>query len=446
MTKVAEKSNLNESHWLLIFGEDVRYLPTTLSALFDRQLMHVPHKVTVYHEQQRYPQVVKPQLGTRLCEHKAVFDSLSRLTPIRKDGTLIESVNTETDLDAVKESLERFVRAASDDKKAPLQIMMMGVDTQYEDIIRRAILLCGTSHTDLFVINTWHPAGIRTLHYHKPAHYLGSEPPDVIDLKEATFVGDEYLDYQPEFPRFIEEYAIYSHLKKAYTNDLYFAFTYGSLVIKPQVVLKPTRSKWALHIDDEMVPLPDNLCTLLAWILIRTLVDRPTYIVPAHFDDAHNFWLRYQYWQCLSRITSPIKANNAGSQIFGLSMDRLDRYMNAISYHQMPTGEDFYDQLVKDLTAANLIGLFNTGNDLFQRKITSDRTKLNNKIKETLASNQLSSKAAAVLAGFMVNNMGHKGLRHYHVSYDDYGFLKIDDRVAKLFEVCGYGPRYWQSI
>ena len=102
------------------------------------------------------------------------------------------------------------------------------------------------------------------------------------------------------------------------------------------------------------------------------------------------------------RITSPIKAENASSQVFGLSLKTLDHYMDEVSYRHIQSPTVFYDELVDKLMQNGLAEPFAAGEDLFKRKLASDRAKFNKLLDTVIERKTLSPRTAEVLDQFRI--------------------------------------------
>lgn len=472
MTPTTTQKQPPRSQWLLALGENADFAPTIIHALADQKLLVYPQKITLYQRGERVLDFLEPRSQwSPLGLYRDPLHAADHFHPCRGDGSYIKSPKTSEDEFWFKQSFANFIKATSTNDQPRLQILVIGISRWIEDLLRRAVLQYGNGQVDLFAVNLWHPSGIRVKHYHTPLQLNGSVEPTVIDLGDARWIDQNGSPNRYALRVFRPDYKNDrsgggSFYQAPLDDEIHFQgfaqsapdekvprdvmYHMGTLLAKPKPVkvsLLQTNNQWALHLDEERVHLPENLCALLAWILVRKAANRETYLTTnPDVEDTCNFWLRYQYWQCLMRITSPIKAENASTQIFGLSMKTLDHYMDEVSYRHIHSPTVFYDELVEKLMQSGLAEPFATGEDLFTRKLASDRTKFNKLLDTVIESKKLSPRAAATLEKFRITNIGRKGERKYAVAFDDFKLLKLDEKIENLFNICGLGPRYWQRL
>ena len=363
---------------LIALGTTPHLLTVTLAALFKKDPAAMPTEIHVITTQKgadcvRSEFIEKPDglLSRFYADYGLPFvgiaaENLHVMT--RADNEGLDDIRTPEESARAADFIVDLVRSLTSDPESSLAVSIIGGRKSMSMLLGSAMMFFGRDQDVVSHVLSKDESPASACAY--PSLTALRADPDVVNLGEIPF-----LRLRPILPSAL--------LNSRYSYSEIVEASQEQLSHPVKAVIQKTGGKWRLLVDGaEVKPEKRNL-GLYIWLALRQKLGRqtPTSIGVVALEPF--FLLRVQFIKVLERVLSEKSWQSACVQYLGITESRLHELLKRAATQEIASDKDLYRWLQKQLTDAELKAV-KEANVEFSKKISSNRTKFNDKLKEAL--------------------------------------------------------------
>ncbi len=363
---------------LIAMGTTPHLLTVTLAALFKKAPAAMPTEIHVITTQKgadcvRREFIENPEglLGRFYADYGLPFvgiaaENLHVMTGADNEG--LDDIRTPEESARAADFIVDLVRSLTSDSESSLTVSIIGGRKSMSLLLGSAMMFFGRDQDAVSHVLSKDESPASACAY--PALQVLRQDPDVVNLGEIPF-----LRLRPILPSAL--------LTSRYSYSEIVEASQEQLSHPVRAVVRRTGDKWRLFVDGvEVKPEKRNL-GLYLWLALRHKLGRQT---PTSFGLVTLetfFLLRVQFIKVLERVLSEKSWQSACELYLGLTESRLHELLKLAARQEIANEAELYRWVQKQLTDEELEAVNRASGD-FSKKISSNRTKFNDALKEAL--------------------------------------------------------------